>query len=409
MPETEPGYGARAMRESAVLFRPPRRRLRAGLTQAGAGIVGLACGLLLPGLPPSPGVPGGVLVTVLFTTGFGVLGLAGLIFSLLFLVVQFTSNTFTPRLNLFREDPIVWRTFAVVGCVFIYAITAALAVAQRHRVSIVVPVAALLLVLVAVLLMRTVQVHALVSLRLVTCLDAINRRTREVHDTLYVTPYAEETPARPEPPGPGTPVRWRAGPVMLQQVNVPALVAAAIEYDAVIVLRAPIGRQLFDGDVLAEVHRGDVPAELVLRNVLTGPERSFDQDVTFGPRLLADIALRALSIAVNDPETANEALDHLHDLLRRVVGKDLDIGHVADGQGRDRVIVPLPGWEDHLGLAFDEAIVAARYTPMVLTHIRGLLRALHDEAPGPRKDSIAERLRRVEERLRSDFPWEAAA
>src|SRR2546430_12342453 len=55
---------------------------------------------------------------MLIGVGFGVLGLVSIIFSLLFLVVQWAFSSLSPRLNLFRDDPIVWRTFGLaVGVV----------------------------------------------------------------------------------------------------------------------------------------------------------------------------------------------------------------------------------------------------------------------------------------------------
>jgi formate hydrogenlyase subunit 4 len=41
-------------------------------------------------------------------------------FSLLFLVVQWAFSSLSPRLNLFRDDPIVWRTFAFAIGVFVF-------------------------------------------------------------------------------------------------------------------------------------------------------------------------------------------------------------------------------------------------------------------------------------------------
>ena len=50
-------------------------------------------------------------------------------------------------------------------------------------------------------------------------------------------------------------------------------------------------------------------------------------------RLLADIALRALSPAVNDPTTAVQALDAIDSLLRPLAGRALDVGRIHDAQG----------------------------------------------------------------------------
>ena len=61
----------------------------------------------------------------LVAVGFGVLGLVSVIFSLLFLVVQWAFGSLSPRLNLFRDDPIVWRTFAFAIGVFVLSVTGA--------------------------------------------------------------------------------------------------------------------------------------------------------------------------------------------------------------------------------------------------------------------------------------------
>ncbi|MEU4571696.1 DUF2254 family protein [Nonomuraea sp. ATR24] len=381
-----------------ALFRRPRRRLRAGVVQVGCAGAGLAAGLILPNLPPTVPLPTKDATGALFTIGFGVLGLASVIFSLLFLVMQFAAGTFSLRLTLFRDDPTVWRTFAFAVGVFVYTITAALAVAHRGAVSLSVPLLAVLLALVAALLMRTVQIRAFISIQLAPCLNVINRRTRRVVDVVYRSPYrADREPL--DLPAPVSSILWRGRPARLQEVDVAALVALAARREAVIVLRAPIGAQLFDGDPLADVHHHAVPERLLLRHVLTGPERAFAQDAAFGFRLLADIALRALSAAVNDPVTAVQALDHAEDLLRRIVGKALDVGSAADARGRVRVVIPLPSWEDYLRITFDELIATAR-SPMVLLRLRELLRGLQEEAPRPRRDAVAARLSRVEARLR---------
>ena len=79
--------------------------------------------------------------------------------------------------------------------------------------------------------------------------------------------------------------------------------------DAVVAFRVGVGDTVHEGTPLADIHGGDVPDDVVERAVVRGPERSFDQDPMLAIRLLADIALRALSPAVNDPATAVDAID----------------------------------------------------------------------------------------------------
>ncbi|MEV7520514.1 DUF2254 family protein [Streptomyces sp. NPDC091371] len=81
---------------------------------------------------------------------------------------------------------------------------------------------------------------------------------------------------------------------------------------------------------------------------MAGDERTFDQDPMLTFRLLADIALRALSPAVNDPATAVQALDGIEGLLGRSVRARAGPRQVTDAEGAVRLVVPLPGWEDFL-------------------------------------------------------------
>jgi hypothetical protein len=82
-----------------------------------AGWAGLVLGLLLPRITLESTVANIRVTDALVAVGFGVLGLVTVIFSLLFLVVQWAFSSLSPRLTLFRDGPIVWRTFAfAVGC-----------------------------------------------------------------------------------------------------------------------------------------------------------------------------------------------------------------------------------------------------------------------------------------------------
>ena len=103
----------------------------------------------------------------------------------------------------------------------------------------------------------------------------------------------------------------------MQQLDLHRLLDAAD--GAVIVLRARIGDTLQEGAVVADLHGGDASDAAVLGALVTGQERTFHQDPLFAFRLLADIGLRALSPAVNDPATAVQVLDTIQSLLLPLV------------------------------------------------------------------------------------------
>jgi uncharacterized membrane protein len=130
-------------------FARPRRRLRAGLVQLLCVLAGLGLGLLLPRITTGATVASTRVTDVLIGVGFGVLGLVTIIYSLLFLVVQWAFTSLSPRLTLFRDDPIVWRTFAFAVGVFVFSVTTALAIGDQDKVSVIVPAAEIVAVLAA--------------------------------------------------------------------------------------------------------------------------------------------------------------------------------------------------------------------------------------------------------------------
>ena len=80
-------------------------------------------------------------------------------------------------------------------------------------------------------------------------------------------------------------------------------------------LQVGIGDTLQPGAPVADLHGGEVTDAAVLNGLVTGQERTFRQDPLFAFRLLADIGLRALSPAVNDPATAVQVLDTIQSIL----------------------------------------------------------------------------------------------
>jgi uncharacterized membrane protein len=380
----------------------PRRRLRAGLVQLLFALVGLVLGLLLPRLSFESTVVSTRVTEALVAVGFAVLGLVSVIFSLLFLVVQWAFGSLSPRLNLFRDNPIVWRTFGFAVGVFVYSVTATLAIGDRQKVSVIVPAAEVVAVLAAVALIRTLQVKAFESIQLAPTLAAIAGEGRSIIDDLYRGPYIPGgRPAASLPPLRRT-VAWPRRQATLQQLDLRRLLHAA--GSAVIVLRVGIGDTLLEGSPVADLHDGDVADETVLGGLVTGQERTFHQDPLFAFRLLADIGLRALSPAVNDPATAAQVLDTIESLLGRLVSRDLDVAEVCDNAGAVRVVLAFPSWDDYLRTALDDLIESSARSPMVLLRLRALLTSLLRTAPPQRRSSIAWRLEHAEALAAGNFP-----
>jgi uncharacterized membrane protein len=139
-------------------------------------------------------------------------------------------------------------------------------------------------------------------------------------------------------------------------INLKALVNLAKVADGVIELLPRVGDFVASGEPLFRLFGGATTlSDRVLQaQVAVGPERTIEQDSTFAFRVIVDIAIKALSQAINDPTTAVLALDQLHRLLRVVGRRHLHDDSVYDDRGELRLILPTPNWDEFVELVFSE-------------------------------------------------------
>jgi uncharacterized membrane protein len=110
----------------------------------------------------------------------------------------------------------------------------------------------------------------------------------------------------------------RAGAI--QAVDGRGLLALARRRDCLLVLRHSVGDFVPTGAGLVEVF-GPAPPTLqrrVRRMFVLGRERTIEQDPAIALRILVDVAIRALSPAVNDPTTAVQVSRRLRAMLEEL-------------------------------------------------------------------------------------------
>ena len=178
------------------------------------------------------------------------------------------------------------------------------------------------------------------------------------------------------------------------------LVALAKAYRVKIQVLRRVGHFVPAGIPLLMVTKGDRltdEASSGLRGAFDfGPTRTLQQDVEFGVLQIVDIALKAISPAVNDPTTAISCVDQLSRILIRFASRQPPEPALYDPPGTLRAIIPWIGFERLLEAAFEQIRLYAKSD--VAVSLR-LLRALGDIAvttpdPGYRR-MLAERGRQV--------------
>jgi uncharacterized membrane protein len=340
----------------------------------------------------------------------GMIALTGIVFSLTFVMVQFSATAYSPRLVLWiARDPVMSHALGMFTATFLFAI-AALAGVDRNGsgkvpfVSTWVEVA----LLMASVGMFIALIHRVGLLQVNRMLIFTGDQGRRVITTMY--PLLKPLPTAAESDDfrvlPCTQTVIHHGrPRSIQTVDVAALVNLAKVSGGVIEMVAAVGDTVVELTPVLRVFGAErsIDERKLRHGVEIGGERTFEQDPKYAIRLLVDIAIRALSPAINDPTTAVQALDQIEDLLRRLGQRHLEIGAYRDSESKLRLVVPFPTWEDLIRLAFDEICAYGATSVQVMRRMNALVADLTQAVPEERRPTLKTWDRRLKATIARSF------
>lgn len=181
----------------------------------------------------------------------------------------------------------------------------------------------------------------------------------------------------------------------IQAINTGGIVKRSASRGLVCVLPHAMGDFVTVGDVLIEVH-GPAMArdERALRGMIAlGHERTIDQDPAFALRVIVDVAIRALSPAVNDPTTATQMINYIGTLLTGI-GSSAPAwrGTWLGPDGTVRLVVATRAWEDYLQLGISEVRQYGITSAQTTRRLRAMLFDLERAVPPERRSAVARQL-----------------
>ena len=221
-----------------------------------------------------------------------------------------------------------------------------------------------------------------------------------------VTSGPDTAPRFTPPPSSSRIVRHAGPPGIMLAVDREALVADAALANGIIELVPHIGDFVAVDEPLLTLYGGATAlADARLREtVAIGAERTMEQDPLFAFRILTDIALKALSPAINDPTTAVLALDQIQHLLRVVGRRRLRGELVDDALGVHRLVYRTPNWEDFVHIACTEIRGAGAGSIQIARRLRSMLENLIATLPPHRHPALIEERERLDYALETLYP-----
>ncbi|MER7841864.1 DUF2254 domain-containing protein [Streptomyces sp. NPDC096040] len=338
-----------------------------------------------------------------------------LVLTITTVAVQLAMGQFSPRIvGALLHDRISQWAMGLFTATFAFAIVAMRNVqASRNGLPGLTVLTAYVLVLASVVCLILYVHHSSRSLRAAGLIDLVGDHTHREIDRLYPVepeersaPRSDITEALPTAQT-GVPhdVLNTGEPGILIRFDLARLVQLAARADCVLET-VPVMGDFVHGDSPLFRVRGDMSRldqAALRRAVLLGDERTHEDDCAYGIRKLVDITERSIAVPFNDPTTAVQSIDRLHDCLRQLACRPFPSGRHRDKDGTVRVITRSLTWDGFVRLALDEIRLAGCSTPQVTRRVRALIDDLKRLAPPERQDPLDRQLRLLEAGVRRAY------
>ena len=332
---------------------------------------------------------------ILSAIASGTITAASVVFSLTLVAIQLSASAYSSRvLRIFLRDPFQQNMIGLVLSAFVFSVLVLREVrgpveegGAPYLPSIAVAVAIVFALAALLALLASIN-HTAQQLRVSTVSRELTRQALTVVRERYREPAVlpgDDSPGDLHvpnvPASPGTVITvGRSG--WVQQISLQALLETIEPHDA-LRIEVAVGMYVYAEAPLVTVWTADADALVGLERRVReafgiGDQRTLQQDVGFGLVMLEDIALRALSPGINDPNTAHAVVAQMGELVLEILSRKLPARFVAADDRR--VFRPFQATHDDVvHQAFDQIRTCARPLPTVLASILLALQAIRTE------------------------------
>lgn len=298
--------------------------------------------------------------TILGTISGALLTMTTITFSTIMVVLTMYSSQFSPRtLQNFLNAPSTQRVLGIFMGGFVYSILSLLFMRKQtisHEV-----ISASVSVLLAVICLAffvyfihsvgtSIQVSRLIRALTNDVIQTINNEKKEKNTKVW----AKEKPVFKNDFAKKTDIQSNSFGY-IQYIDYERLTKWALKHEVFIDIATPVGTFVGTQSILAQVyHNEELSKEEVYSHFTLGEERSVLEDIEFGIEKIAEIALRALSPGINDPNTAIRCIHSLGEVLQRASHLPTGFSITYTEDHKPVILSARPQMSDYLYVAYSQ-------------------------------------------------------
>jgi len=320
--------------------------------------------------------------TIISTIAGSLLTMTTITFSTIMVVLTTYSSQFSPRtLQNFIKDSVTMRVLGIFIGGFVFSIFVLLLMSKDSKSyilasSISVLVASICVGLFAYFIHHvasSVRVSKLIEKLSTDVLETISKKEKNIEKNDHIKLSSTLVPYTLYSPGFKV---VNKGFGYIQLLNAKGLYEFACEKECVIDVHHPIGSFLSEGTcwctIYSQQEEDHIPQ--VEEAITVGNERTTMQDIQFGLLKLSEVALRAISPGINDPNTAIDCIKHLGLCLKAASRMDNPYLVYHDEKGNIRLRLPQRSFDELIRSSFyqichygreDISIVIALYDALL--------------------------------------------
>ena len=322
--------------------------------------------------------------TILSTIAASVMTVVSIVFAILLMSLTLASMQFSPRIIVsFTKDRVTQWTLGVFLGTFSYCISALPAARSLPKPfsPIATVTGAMLLALVCVAWLLFFIHHISQSISVNYIVDRIATETESIINEMMPQPRRARRASLSDRTSPTLDGARVESPTSgyIRHIDLEKLMRIAVAHHASITVVRRVGHFVPAGVHIVSVNDPEKLTEDFAAEIIStfdiGPTRTLQQDIEFGILQIVDIALRAISPAVNDPSTAICCIDHLSRILIQFGSREPTESKYYSPPGKLRIYVPAMDLDKLVHSAFDQIRVYSKGDAAVSLR---LLRALTD-------------------------------